>query len=256
MFNINFINRKGLQDNSEIHKQTRSNENKNFINKKKYSKKHYSSIRNSKKRFSSKFIVPLILILILSIAALDLISENSKIQKWFYGVNDKVYTTDINLLKILNIANQYEQESVLENLIYDNINKKLFFKISVNDNSSIYYNLMDRYATLFPLQVKGYNSSQTYIVEFLLYWNDSNYVNESKSKDELKSDIINISADTIDIDELIDGKIVKNKLIYKIKKIENVIAIIDYLIRNDLLDRLNISIQFNREYYKYDFVIE
>ena len=257
MFNINFINKKGLQDNTKTQKQTNRNiENKNFTNKKEYSKGPDSSFENNKKRFPLKFIVSFLLILILSITVLDLISENSKIKKWYYGENNKIYSKDINLLQILKIVNDYGEESVLEDLVYDNINKELFFKISVNDNSTIYYNLMNSYTALFPLQVKGYNSSQTYIIEFLLYWEISSYVNGSKTKAELKNDIINISADSIDIDELIDARVVNNKLIYKIKKIENIITIIDYLTKNDLFNGLNISIEFNREYYKYDFIIE
>ena len=263
MFNINFLNKPGLQkgkskniDNKSIDVQ--KDEIPEVIIEKK-------SIKIKEKTvFSKKYIFLIVVVVFLSLIAYDLNSTQSRLLNLFNSNKTINYAEKNSIEDIIEFIAKYDEHIVVEKLNLNLETSYLYLKLSDIGSKNHFYKLLENFSSIFDQNVKAYTFNNNYLIEFNVFWDverDKNFVklNKADLKEKIKNKFKNIDDN---IDDYVIAEINENKIIYKFDNLNDIYNIIKYLDTLGLDEQYNLMVEFNwdqmntDDFKKYHFIIE
>ena len=215
MFDINLLNKSGLQSNS--------NDKHDIKIKKRIEQKPPREVNNNNNRFHIKIFVFLSLLCLVYIGIYNKNNFSFNFQSLIKDEAIKEYAL-IDLL--------VNQQDLLK-VRYIQFGKE---KISIQlnaDNSNDFYTLLDAFSRLIGNKIKGYHYNNNYLLEINIPWK----LNKDKN-----INLNHLNKELSDINPLINKEIYKNKLII-VSDIKNILSILHLISKINLLDNYIINIK-------------
>jgi len=218
MFDINLLNKPGLQNGSD----NAEKKNKSTIEQKP------SRIKNDDENNKDNNKIALIFFTILILVFIGLIYNKNNFELNFKNIINKneiiINSSFINLL--------IENHEFMDIKYIQFNNEKVKVRFSTN-NVNNFYSLLDNFSKLVGNNIKGYHLSGNYLLDINSSWilNKDKNINLNLLDKELS-----------DINPLINKEIYKDKLII-VSDIKNILSILHLISKINLLDKYFISIQ-------------
>ena len=219
MFDINLLNKPGLQNGSEDKAEKK---NKSTIEQKP------SRIKNDDENNKDNNKIALIFFTVLVLVFSGLIYNKNNFKLNFKNIiNQNEITINSNFINLL-----IENHEFMDIKYIQFNNEEVNVKFSTN-NVNNFYSLLDNFSKLVGNNIKGYHLSGNYLLDINSSWilNKDKNINLNLLDKELS-----------DINPLINKEIYKNKLII-VSDIKNILSILQLISKINLLDKYLISIQ-------------
>ena len=130
MFDVNFLNDKGYQR-KEVVPKSIANEIIDSAKNNNINKKILKINKNNKFSLKRKISI-LLLCIVFVLSTIDLLSDNSRIERFFYGNDENIiYYENISLVEIFNIIKDYKNNIIINNLQYDINKEAIEFKFTI-----------------------------------------------------------------------------------------------------------------------------
>ncbi len=263
MFNINFLNKSGLQK-----EQSKNIDNEIVdVQKDEISEsvtKEESIKIKEKKVFPKKYIFLIVVAVFLSLIAYDLNSTQSRLLNLFNSNKTTNYAEKNSIEDIVEFIAKYDEHIVIEKLNINLETSYLYLKLSNISSKNHFYELLENFSSIFDQNVKAYTFNDNYLIEFNVFWDvqhDENFVklNKADLKEKIKNKFKNIDDN---IEDYVLAEINENKIIYKFNNLNDIYNIIKYLDTLGLDEQYNLMVEFNwdqmntNDFKKYHFIIE
>ena len=215
MFDINLLNKPGLQVNS--------NDNYDMKIKKRIEQKPPREVNNNNNRYYMKIFVFLSL---LCLALIGIYNKNNFSFNFQSLIKDEA-VIDYDLIDLL-----INQQDLLKVRYIQFGKEKNSIKLNANNNND-FYTLLDAFSELIGNKIKGYHYNNNYLLEI----NCPRKLNKDKN-----IDLNHLNKELSDINPTINKEIYKNKLII-VSDIQNILSILYLISKINLLDNYLINIK-------------